>query len=230
MSERALRKTHELSQEEFLYFAPAEISILPVDNFGPLRAAVKRLCDIAIAGCALIFLTPLFLLAALAIKLESHGPIIFRQHRIGLNGDPFVIYKFRTMTVTENGTNIAQARRSDPRVTKIGRLLRQSSIDELPQLINVLKGDMSLVGPRPHAIAHDVYYGAVIANYASRRRVRPGITGWAQINGLRGETETVRDMEARVNLDMWYIEHWSLLLDLHIAWRTCFEVIRWQAY
>jgi exopolysaccharide biosynthesis polyprenyl glycosylphosphotransferase len=178
----------------------------------------------------MVFLAPVLLAAALAVKLDSPGPVIFRQRRIGINGRPFVIYKFRTMSVVEDGPQIAQARRDDPRVTRVGRLLRPSSIDELPQLFNVLKGEMSLVGPRPHAVSHDDDYGAVIPDYALRRRVRPGITGWAQVNGLRGETTTIEEMEKRVAMDLWYIDNWSLLLDLRIAWRTCIEVMRPQAY
>jgi undecaprenyl-phosphate galactose phosphotransferase/putative colanic acid biosynthesis UDP-glucose lipid carrier transferase len=134
------------------------------------------------------------------------------------------------MSVQEDGDRIVQTRRDDPRVTRIGRLLRQSSIDELPQLINVLRGEMALVGPRPHAVAHDDEYGAMIAGYAFRHHVKPGITGWAQVNGQRGETRRIQDMERRVALDLWYIDNWSLALDLRILWRTCFELIKQTAY
>ena len=195
----------------------------------PERLA-KRAGDIALASLALILLSPLMLLSALAIKLDSAGPAIFRQRRIGFDGQAFSIYKFRTMRVMEDGPQIAQTRRGDPRVTRIGRLLRQSSIDELPQLFNVLKGDMALVGPRPHAIAHDDQYRALISSYAFRHHVKPGITGWAQVNGQRGETQRIEAMEKRIELDLWYIDNWSLTLDLRILWRTCFEVMRHAAY
>jgi exopolysaccharide biosynthesis polyprenyl glycosylphosphotransferase len=195
----------------------------------PERLA-KRACDIALALIALILLAPLMLLTALAIKLDSAGPVIFRQRRVGFDGQAFSIYKFRTMSVLEDGAQIAQTRRNDPRVTRLGRLLRQSSIDELPQLFNVFRGDMALVGPRPHAIAHDDLYRTAIASYASRHHVKPGITGWAQVNGRRGETRRIEDMEKRVELDLWYIDNWSLILDFRILWRTCFEVMRQSAY
>jgi len=195
----------------------------------PERLA-KRACDIALAGVGLILLSPLMLLSALAIKLDSAGPVIFRQRRIGFGGQAFWIYKFRTMRVMEDGPRIAQTQRDDPRVTRIGRLLRQSSIDELPQLFNVLKGDMALVGPRPHAIAHDDQYRALIASYAFRHHVKPGITGWAQVNGQRGETRRIEAMEKRVELDLWYIDNWSLSLDARIICRTCIEVIQQKAY
>ena len=190
----------------------------------------KRACDTALAATAVILLAPLMLLTALAVKLDSAGPIIFRQRRTGFDGRTFFIYKFRTMSVMEDGARIAQTKRNDPRVTRVGRLLRQSSIDELPQLFNVIKGDMSLVGPRPHAVAHDDQYGAMISKYAYRHHVKPGITGWAQVNGQRGETQRIEDMEQRIELDLWYINNWSLLLDLRIMWRTCFELVRHQAY
>jgi Undecaprenyl-phosphate glucose phosphotransferase len=191
---------------------------------------IKRVCDAVFALAALVLLAPLMLLTALVIKLDSVGPIIFRQRRTGFNGRVFSIYKFRTMFVTEDGPQITQTRRVDPRVTKVGRLLRQSSIDELPQLFNVLRGDMSLVGPRPHALAHDDKCKAMISSYAYRHHVKPGITGWAQVNGLRGETRQIGDMEKRVELDLWYINNWSLILDLRIIWRTCFELMRNKGY
>jgi exopolysaccharide biosynthesis polyprenyl glycosylphosphotransferase len=190
----------------------------------------KRVCDILFAIGAIVCLSPLLVIAALAIRLEGPGPVIFRQRRTGLNGRPFVIYKFRTMSVVEDGSKITQAQRDDPRVTKVGRLLRQSSIDELPQFLNVLKGEMSLVGPRPHPVAFDQRYGALIPDYVLRHRVKPGITGWAQVTGLRGETATIEAMEKRVKMDLWYIEHQSPLLDLRIAWLTCVEILRSRAY
>jgi putative colanic acid biosynthesis UDP-glucose lipid carrier transferase len=141
-----------------------------------------------------------------------------------------MIYKFRTMSVTEDGPGIQQAQRDDPRVTRIGRMLRRSSIDELPQLFNVLKGEMSIVGPRPHAVAHDKYYAACIPDYVSRNRIKPGITGWAQVSGRRGETQTILDMEMRIRLDRWYIDNRSISLDFKIIWLTLFEVFGNDAY
>jgi undecaprenyl-phosphate galactose phosphotransferase/putative colanic acid biosynthesis UDP-glucose lipid carrier transferase len=159
-----------------------------------------------------------------AIKLDSPGPVIFKQRRKGFNGKNFVIYKFRTMTVQENGPVVAQATRGDRRVTQIGQHLRSLSIDELPQLLNVLKGEMSLVGPRPHALAHDDHFEALLSDYALRHHVKPGITGWAQCNGARGETPVVEKMSERVRLDLWYISNWSLKLDVLILIKTCVEV------
>jgi Undecaprenyl-phosphate glucose phosphotransferase len=189
-----------------------------------LEQCVKRLFDIAVATIALLILSPLMLLTAAVIKFESGGAVIFQQRRNGFNNQPFVIYKFRTMSVAEDGSKITQARKSDPRVTKFGRILRRTSIDELPQLFNVLKGDMSIVGPRPHALAHDDEYGQQIAEYAFRGHVKPGITGWAQVNGLRGGTERLEQMSKRVKFDLWYINNWSFLLDLQIVVRTVFEL------
>ena len=187
---------------------------------------VKRIMDVVVASLALIFFLPIMAFAALAIKLDGFGPVIFRQIRKGFNGQPFVIFKFRTMTVQEDGSAVMQATRDDSRVTTIGRLLRSSSIDELPQLWNVLMGDMSLVGPRPHALAHDSYFETVLRDYAFRNHVKPGITGWAQCNGARGPTPTVEHIAARVKLDLWYINNWSLWLDLLILGKTMFEVLR----
>ena len=187
---------------------------------------VKRNIDIFVAAVALIFFLPLMVLTAIAIKLDSPGPVIFRQNRNGFNGRQFVIFKFRTMTVQENGPTVAQATRDDPRVTAIGRLLRSASIDELPQLLNVLKADMSLIGPRPHALAHDNYFQNVLSDYAFRHHVKPGITGWAQCNGARGATPSIEHISERVKLDLWYINNWSLWLDIQILIKTFFEVLR----
>jgi putative colanic acid biosynthesis UDP-glucose lipid carrier transferase len=178
---------------------------------------------------ATVFFLPLFLITAVAVKLDSSGPIIFRQRRSGFNSKEFVIFKFRTMTVLEDGPIITQACRDDLRVTRIGRFLRRLSLDELPQLYNVLRGDMSLVGPRPHALAHDDEYKVHIANYAFRHHVKPGMTGLAQVNGLRGETASLEQMVERVKFDLWYINNWSPGLDLNILLRTCFEVLRDRA-
>jgi Undecaprenyl-phosphate glucose phosphotransferase len=185
----------------------------------------KRAFDIVVAALLLVALFPLLALATLAIKLDSRGPVFFRQGRGGYNGRRFRIVKFRTMHVQEDGETILQAGRGDPRVTRVGRFLRKTSIDELPQLLNVLAGDMSLVGPRPHAIAHDVAYAELIEPYPARHNVKPGITGWAQVNGCRGETRDVGLMQRRVDHDLDYIEQWSLLLDIRIILMTAREVL-----
>ena len=186
---------------------------------------VKRIIDIAVASFALVLFLPMIVVAAIAIKLDSPGPVIFRQVRKGFNGKRFLIWKFRTMTVQENGAGVIQATPHDPRVTTVGRVLRESSIDELPQLWNVLKGDMSLIGPRPHALAHDNYFESVLRDYAFRHHVKPGITGWAQCNGARGPTPTIDHVAKRVKLDLWYINNWSLWLDLLILIRTTLVVL-----
>jgi Undecaprenyl-phosphate glucose phosphotransferase len=186
---------------------------------------VKRALDLACAGLGLVMLLPLLTAVALAIKLDSRGPVLFRQYRTGFNGRTFSIYKFRTMAALENGAVIRQASRCDGRVTRVGRWLRRTSIDELPQLLNVLAGHMSLVGPRPHAVVHDDHYSKLIADYAMRQHVRPGITGWAQVNGFRGETAEVDLMRRRVEHDLWYIGNWSIRLDLAIIARTCVQVL-----
>jgi putative colanic acid biosynthesis UDP-glucose lipid carrier transferase len=186
---------------------------------------LKRLVDIVCSAVALVLLMPLFLIVALVVKLDSPGPVLFRQTRHGFNGKPFRILKFRTMTVLEDGATVRQAARHDARITQVGLWLRRTSIDELPQLVNVLKGDMSIVGPRPHAAAHDSHYAKLISNYAFRHHVKPGITGWAQVNGFRGQTPTVQAMRERVDFDIWYINNWNLLLDVLIMLRTAREII-----
>lgn len=195
----------------------------------PLSAAeqiVKRAMDIIIGLFALVFFVPVMALTALAIKLDGDGPVFFVQNRRGFNGRDFLMFKFRTMTVQENGEMVTQATRNDPRVTRIGRLLRAASIDELPQLLNVIRGNMSLVGPRPHALAHDNYFENLLQDYAFRHHVKPGMTGWAQVNGLRGATPHVEQIAERVQLDLWYINNWSLWLDIQILIKTFFEVLR----
>jgi Undecaprenyl-phosphate glucose phosphotransferase len=187
---------------------------------------VKRIIDVVAASLVLMFFLPIMALTAIGIKLDSPGPVIFRQVRKGFNGKHFVILKFRTMTVQENGTSVVQATRDDSRVTAIGRLLRSASIDELPQLWNVLRGDMSLIGPRPHALAHDSHFETLLSDYAFRHHVKPGITGWAQCNGARGGTPTIEHIAERVKLDLWYINNWSLRLDFLILIKTVFEVLR----
>jgi undecaprenyl-phosphate galactose phosphotransferase/putative colanic acid biosynthesis UDP-glucose lipid carrier transferase len=188
--------------------------------------ALKRALDLVLASALLIALAPLFLLVAILIKLDSRGPVIFLQRRKGFNGNEFKIFKFRTMNVREDGKMVLQARMNDPRVTRVGRILRSTSIDELPQLLNVLRGQMSLVGPRPHAVAHDDGYTKLIAKYALRQHVRPGLTGWAQVNGYRGQTGQLELMERRVECDLWYIKNWSFWLDLRILILTGFELLR----
>jgi len=187
---------------------------------------VKRALDIVLGFLALVFFIPVLALTALAIRLDGPGPVIFRQNRKGFNGQQFVMLKFRTMKVEENGPTVTQATPDDPRVTGIGRLLRSASIDELPQLVNVFRGDMSLIGPRPHALAHDNYFEKVLEDYAFRHHVKPGMTGWAQVNGLRGATPTVDLISRRVKMDLWYINNWTLWLDVQILMKTFFEVLR----
>ncbi|MBR0830975.1 exopolysaccharide biosynthesis polyprenyl glycosylphosphotransferase [Bradyrhizobium manausense] len=192
----------------------------------PLDCAIKRMIDLIGAGLALAIFAPLLALAAVAIKLDSPGPIFFRQQRCGFNGRIFLIRKFRTMHVLEDGPVILQANRADRRVTRVGKWLRRTSFDELPQLLNVLDGSMSLVGPRPHALAHDGEFDKLVRKYALRRRVRPGLTGWAQVHGCRGPTPTTALVERRVEYDLWYVDNWSLRLDLAILIRTPLEVLR----
>jgi putative colanic acid biosynthesis UDP-glucose lipid carrier transferase len=192
----------------------------------PLDCATKRMIDLFGAGLALTIFAPLLILAAIAVKLDSPGPIFFRQKRCGFNGRIFPIRKFRTMHVLEDGPAIRQAHQVDQRVTRVGKLLRRTSFDELPQLINVLDGSMSLVGPRPHAVAHDGEFDKLVRNYALRRRVKPGLTGWAQVHGCRGPTPTAVTIETRVQYDLWYIDNWSVRLDLAILLRTPIEVLR----
>ncbi|MDN3274178.1 undecaprenyl-phosphate glucose phosphotransferase [Frankia sp. RB7] len=190
----------------------------------------KRCLDVGLASFGLIALAPLFMTISVLIKLDSRGNVIFRQMRRGCNGRPFEILKFRTMTVCENGQTVTQATKSDVRVTRFGRFLRMTSMDELPQLWNVLRGDMSLVGPRPHALAHDNYYDELIRNYIYRHHMKPGLTGWAQVNGFRGETPTIDLMEKRVDYDVWYVSNWSIWLDLKIMARTAAAVMFQEAY
>jgi putative colanic acid biosynthesis UDP-glucose lipid carrier transferase len=176
----------------------------------------------------LVLAAPLMLAIAAGVKLSSPGPALFRQRRYGLDGREIVVYKFRSMRVTEDGAVIKQATRGDPRVTRFGAFLRASSLDELPQFINVLQGRMSVVGPRPHAVAHNEMYRKLIRGYMIRHKVRPGITGLAQVNGLRGETETLEKMEMRVEYDIAYLRRWSLSLDLQIIVKTVFVVLKRQ--
>ena len=201
------------------------ISLWETPFFG-INGWVKRVEDLVLASLILLSVSPIMLLIALGVKLSSPGPIIFKQRRYGLDGHEIVVYKFRTMKVCEDGSEVPQATLNDNRVTPLGRFLRRTSLDELPQFFNVLRGTMSIVGPRPHAVAHNEYYRRLIPGYMLRHKVRPGLTGWAQVNGWRGETETLDKMEKRVEFDLDYLRRWSLGFDLWIIWRTIFRGMR----
>ncbi len=190
------------------------------------RGVVKRIIDIALAAAVLLVAMPLMLVLAALVRMTSPGPAIFKQRRYGLDGREIMVYKFRTMTVIEDGPNIVQARKEDARITGVGRFMRRYSLDELPQLINVLQGRMSLVGPRPHAVAHNEEYRKLIKGYMIRHKVPPGITGLAQVNGCRGETARVEDMQARINYDLEYLRYWSPLLDFKILFLTAVRLLR----
>ena len=210
---------HRISNIGGLY--ALDISRSPME--GPARI-VKRLEDLLLGAIISILVLPVCIAIAIAIKLTSKGPVIFKQYRMGINGRRFKVYKFRSMEVHEESSGqVTQARFGDPRITKLGAFLRRSSLDELPQFYNVLQGRMSIVGPRPHALAHNEYYKDLVESYMQRHKVKPGITGWAQVNGLRGETETVEKMERRVQYDLWYIDNWSLALDLKIIALTIWK-------
>lgn len=187
---------------------------------------VKRAEDIVLGAIMTVLLAPILFIIGLIVKVDSPGPALFRQQRLGFNNNVMVVYKFRTMRHEPDPEDgVPQAQRGDKRVTRVGRFLRRSSLDELPQLLNVLKGDMSLVGPRPHAVAHNHQYAALIDDYLGRHRVQPGITGWAQVNGFRGETDTLDKMQRRVELDLVYIDRWSVLMDLRIILLTALSLI-----
>ena len=205
-----------------------EIPMLTVHQrpLGAWSSVAKRIEDIVIAGTAVILLSPILALIALAVKIDSKGPVIFRQARQGFNNNVITVLKFRTMThepVTAGA--VVQATRNDPRVTRLGRILRRTSLDELPQIFNVLGGNMSIVGPRPHAVVLNQQYSALIDDYLGRHRVQPGITGWAQVNGFRGETDTLEKMQKRVEFDLAYINNWSIGLDLKIIVLTAFLIL-----
>ncbi len=194
--------------------------------FYGVDSVVKNMSDVVLAFFILLLLLPIMLCIALAVKLTSPGPAVFKQRRYGLNGEEIIVYKFRSMTVSEDGLSIAQAQKNDPRITRVGAFLRRTSLDELPQFINVLQGRMSIVGPRPHAVAHNELYRKLIRGYMLRHKVKPGITGWAQVNGFRGETKELRMMEARIEADLHYLQNWSIWLDLWIIMRTVWVVMR----
>jgi Undecaprenyl-phosphate glucose phosphotransferase len=189
----------------------------------PFKRAVKRAFDIVAAVVGVILLSPVLVIVSLAIKFDSPGPVLFRQTRHGYNNEPIRVLKFRTMTVMEDGDNFKPVTRHDPRVTRLGRILRCTNIDELPQLLNVLAGDMSLVGPRPHATAQNETFAELISSFSRRHNVKPGITGWAQVNGYRGDTDTLEKMQRRLEHDLYYIDNWSLLFDLRIILLTVFS-------
>jgi putative colanic acid biosysnthesis UDP-glucose lipid carrier transferase len=222
----------DLIQAKTLDIAGIPVIAMLETPFSGYRGIVKRFFDIACSLAMLPVLVPVMLAIAVLVRVSSPGPVIFRQRRYGLDGAEIIVYKFRTMTVTEDGPQIAQATTNDPRVTPIGRILRRYSLDELPQLINVLQGRMSLVGPRPHAVAHNEQYRKLIKGYMVRHKVLPGVTGWAQVNGYRGETAELGQMQARVDCDLEYLRRWSPLLDLRILLKTAWQVLhdRGRAY
>ncbi|MEF8733542.1 MAG: undecaprenyl-phosphate glucose phosphotransferase [Candidatus Accumulibacter meliphilus] len=194
--------------------------------FAGLNGVVKRCSDIVLSLTILLLISPVLLLIAALIRLDSPGTIIFRQRRYGLDGKEIVVFKFRSMTVCEDGPLVAQACRGDARITRLGAILRRTSLDELPQFFNVLLGEMSIVGPRPHAVAHNETYRKLIKRYMVRHKVKPGITGWAQVNGYRGETETLDKMQKRIDFDLEYLRTWSLKMDLYIVCRTVILVFK----
>ncbi|CAM2930795.1 undecaprenyl-phosphate glucose phosphotransferase [Vibrio mytili] len=191
--------------------------------FAGISSWVKRLEDIILSSIILLMISPILLAIAVGIKLTSKGPVIFKQHRYGLDGRKIAVWKFRSMTTMEQGATVKQATKNDPRITPFGGFLRRTSLDELPQFINVLQGTMSIVGPRPHAVAHNEEYRQIVDRYMLRHKVKPGITGWAQINGYRGETDTLDKMEKRVEFDLDYIHHWSVWMDIKIIFLTVFK-------
>jgi putative colanic acid biosynthesis UDP-glucose lipid carrier transferase len=194
--------------------------------FHGTTGVIKRLSDVCLSLGAIVLTAPLMLGIALAIKSTMPGPVLFKQRRYGLDGEQIIVWKFRTMKVQEDGAVVRQATRDDDRITPLGRFLRRTSIDELPQFFNVLQGQMSVVGPRPHAVAHNETYRKLIKGYMIRHKVKPGITGWAQVNGARGETDTVDKMKRRIEFDLEYLRHWSLQFDLFIVWRTVVQAVR----
>jgi putative colanic acid biosynthesis UDP-glucose lipid carrier transferase len=229
----------DLREDEFmlalaiaLSLAPADVAHLVYDTpFRGIKRVIKRAEDMLLGAlfCAICALP--MLLIAVAIKLTSKGPVLFKQPRHGEGGVEFNVLKFRSMSVMERGASVVQAQRNDPRITPLGAFLRRTSLDELPQFLNVLGGSMSIVGPRPHAVAHNELYRTKIVEYMRRHKVKPGITGWAQVNGLRGETDTLDKMVARVEHDLVYIRSWSLWLDIKIIFLTVFgKKVRQNAY
>jgi putative colanic acid biosysnthesis UDP-glucose lipid carrier transferase len=194
--------------------------------FTGFNGIIKRLSDIVIAALLLCVLSPLLIIVAIGVKISSPGPVLFRQRRYGLDGQEIIVYKFRSMKVTEDGATVPQATLNDKRVTSFGQFIRKTSLDELPQFLNVLQGRMSVVGPRPHAVTHNEMYRKLIKGYMIRHKVKPGITGWAQVNGYRGETKTVESMKSRIDYDLEYLKKWSLSLDIRIILKTILLVFK----
>jgi len=212
---------------------PGSVCDMPVISvcdtpFKGSNGALKRLSDVVLSILILVLISPVMLVIAAAVKWGSPGPVIFKQRRYGQDGEEILIYKFRSMTVTEDGATIQQAQKNDARITRLGAFLRRSSLDELPQFVNVLQGRMSIVGPRPHAVAHNELYRKLIKGYMVRHKVKPGITGWAQVNGYRGETNTLDKMQGRIDFDLDYLRNWSLRLDIHIILKTIRLVLKDQ--
>ena len=208
-----------------------EINGIPIlaiceSPFSGITGLFKRISDVVFASLIILLITPILLVIALIVKIDSKGPVIFKQRRYGLDGEEIIVYKFRSMTVLEDGGTVKQATRNDARLTRVGGFLRRTSLDELPQFFNVIQGRMSIVGPRPHAVAHNELYRGLIKGYMVRHKVRPGITGWAQVNGFRGETDSIEKMKSRIEYDLDYLRHWSLGLDLLIIFRTVLLLIK----
>ncbi|MDB5774655.1 MAG: UDP-phosphate glucose phosphotransferase [Herbaspirillum sp.] len=216
----------DLIQARFDYVGGLAVMAICETPFTGMNSLVKRASDIVLASIFQLLLLPIMLIIAASVKATSPGPVIFKQRRYGLGGEEIVVYKFRSMTVQEDGGDVVQAQKDDQRLTKIGGFLRRTSLDELPQFINVLQGRMSIVGPRPHAVAHNEFYRKQIKGYMLRHKVRPGITGWAQVNGFRGETETLDKMKTRIEFDLEYLRRWSLSLDLWIIFKTVKLVLK----
>ena len=220
-----------LANQHWTNLGEIPMIILSDHPFYGLTGKFKELEDFILASFILLLCSPIMLLIAIAIKLTSKGPILFKQRRYGLNGQTIMVYKFRTMSTMDDGNVIKQATINDIRINPLGGFLRRSSLDELPQFINVLQGTMSVVGPRPHAIAHNEYYRKLVSGYMMRHKVKPGITGWAQVNGLRGETQTIAQMNERVKYDLFYINNWSFAFDLKIILMTIYIcLLRKNAY
>jgi putative colanic acid biosynthesis UDP-glucose lipid carrier transferase len=215
----------DLIQGRLVNVGPMPVMAVCDTPFYGMRGIVKRVSDVVISLAALVVAAPLMLLLAVAVKLGSPGPAIFKQRRYGLDGKEILVYKFRSMTSTDNGAVVQQATRNDARITRLGAILRKTSLDELPQFINVLQGRMSIVGPRPHAVAHNEIYRKLVKGYMVRHKVRPGITGWAQVSGYRGETETLDKMATRIDYDLDYLRNWSLGFDLWIMVKTVLVVL-----
>ena len=216
----------DLMQARFDNVGGVPVVAICETSFYGVDSVVKNISDFVLATLIFILLLPLMIVIAIGIKLTSPGPVIFKQRRYGLNGEEIIVYKFRSMAVCEDGPNIVQAKKDDQRITPFGAFLRRTSLDELPQFVNVLQGRMSIVGPRPHAVAHNELYRKLIRGYMLRHKVKPGITGWAQVNGFRGETRDLEKMQARIEFDLHYLQNWSLWLDLWIVLRTVGVVLK----